>query len=193
MILILDTAATGFIRWATNITASNQPHMTRLAMRLVEPESETVVEEFCSLVRPAERIGPEASTFWGITDEQAAQGMDPEEVCHKLVEYLQPASLVVAHSIDVHRKVCDRMAHLFAIDLPWPQQVCLMRCAAPIVAKPGRNRQNAWPKLGESYAHLVGSPLPARGSDPVENGRAMIAAAHEIYVALARLQALSVG
>lgn len=191
-VVIIETAATGFLVWGANPHGAQQPHLTRLAILEVDPTTGATLSEWCKLVRPPVRVSPPALEFWGITDADVARGIDPGEACHVLADYLSRAKRATSFSLEIHRKVCERTVQIQAINADWPEdRVCLMRAATNVVQKPQTQKKAgyAWPKLGEAHQFLFGAPVP-RSDDMEEAGMEIARASARIYVELVRRGAI---
>jgi hypothetical protein len=200
MILILDTAGTGFWQWKQPEDSPAQPHLMRLAALIAQP-SGVVVERYSALVRPLPNWpepSDEARSFHALSRSVTEQrGLGLAAVVTRFETMARAARIIVAHNAVYHRRMIERAWRDMGIESdppslpPWR---CTMTLSADLVrTKLTSQGRWAWPSLSAAYEHFAATPIPPgqprdasrypieRRIGPEEDGLAICAAVKTVW------------
>ena len=156
--LIFDTETTGLADMKT-IDHNKQPYPVQLACELIDDENKTV-SLISVIINPGIPIPDAASIIHGITTEKATTyGISMRAAAGLFINFLLRCDRIVAHNIDFDLIITEAM--ILRSDLNYDiskyksiPRVCTMLSTMNILKLPGKYGYK-WPKLDESYRHLV--------------------------------------
>lgn len=191
--LYVDTAISD--RWVfqpADTPDEQQPHLTRLAWLLEEADGASINRTACHLVRlpPNALLSPDHAHEVGIFGHHLQQsGRSLSGVLTEFAEALGEADLIVGFNLSLQRKVLERsFRYLGWPARPWPQQVCAMISATPIVQVPRKDRRGGyqWPSFAATCERFgIRLPPPAR---PEDDGNHRLHAVRLFYSNIRRYQ-----
>jgi DNA polymerase III epsilon subunit-like protein len=175
--LYIDTASSGLWRFPQGgqVTPDDeQPKLVRLSWLLDDADGHTIAMA-THLVRlpPDERMDQKVAHVSGIYDHHLiTHGISLDEVLREFVFALRQTDLVVAHFWQLHRHTLERsMRQVFMPTIAWPDAVCAMTRATPIVRIPSgrQSPQYKSPSFKECCGQF-GLPDPMPSMDPKNDG-----------------------
>jgi DNA polymerase-3 subunit epsilon len=137
----------------------NWPRVVQLGWMLFSERGSMVMQREW-IIKPEGYVIPEEATaVHGITNEQAKQGAELQEVLCELSNHIATADTVVCHNAAFDLPIIQAefyRAFLFGCDMfANLKQVCTMRTATPLCKLPGPYGYK-WPKLTELHQYLFG-------------------------------------
>ena len=151
--MIFDTETTGLPVRGADVIDKRQPRIVQFAALMMQ-EDGRILHEVNLTVKSDIPIPAEASRIHGITDEVAAQGVDPLLMVVVYEQLAKQADMLVAHNaaydlprLEAATVWCNR---------EWkkpPRTFCTMQYLTPVMKLPGRHGYK-WPRLSEAYRYM---------------------------------------
>lgn len=160
--LVFDTETSGLFDFRKSADAPGQPRLASFCSLEVDENFE-ITDTFNTLVQPSGwEITPEAAAINGLTKERCeAEGVDIRDVLQYYQMQIEAGRVLLAYNAQFDTKVMRREFRL--LELPdlfeTTPNICVMRACHTIGIPKLGEKKGGFPKLSDSYAHLLGKPM----------------------------------
>lgn len=160
MILFFDVETNGLPkRGAKPGNPNDYPFVTQLAYLLCD-DTEVILEEYCSLIKPKGWTIPDEPFFRNnnMSNKRCEEeGVHIELALNKITQSIQESEVVVAHNLEFDRLVLNaEFIRNGIVPNKKPKKfVCTMKSTTDLLQIPHTNGLGfKWPRLDELYFHL---------------------------------------